>query len=182
MKLDNEVIGCLSPVEGGLLGYFSSLCEPKNCIVNIGCYHGRSLDYIFKEAYCKVIAIDLKIKEELSLKYGNNHDARLIEGSSHDQGVIDSIPDNIELLFIDGDHSYDGCTADLNDYWNKVIPGGIMCVHDAFDTNGKLCEPEVAKAVGRFVDLHYDEFVPDNWNTSPVHRCDSMAIIQKRFE
>lgn len=36
----------------------------------------------------------------------------------------------LSLLYIDGDHSYDGVISDLNNYYEKVIPGGIISGHD----------------------------------------------------
>lgn len=41
------------------------------------------------------------------------------------------IPDgSLDLVYIDGDHSYDGCKADINAYWSKLKIGGIMAFHD----------------------------------------------------
>ena len=36
----------------------------------------------------------------------------------------------IDLLFIDGDHSYDGVTSDLKAYLPKVKAGGTVLLHD----------------------------------------------------
>ena len=34
------------------------------------------------------------------------------------------------MLFIDADHSYGGCLADINAWKKHVRPGGIVCGHD----------------------------------------------------
>jgi predicted O-methyltransferase YrrM len=34
------------------------------------------------------------------------------------------------MLFIDGDHSYEGTLANLTDYVPKLNPGGIVAMHD----------------------------------------------------
>ena len=36
----------------------------------------------------------------------------------------------VELLFIDGDHSYDAVRADFEAWVPKVIPGGLVALHD----------------------------------------------------
>jgi len=38
--------------------------------------------------------------------------------------------EHFDMVFIDGDHSYDGCLADLINYWPKLRKGGIMVCHD----------------------------------------------------
>lgn len=41
------------------------------------------------------------------------------------------LPDGgVDFCFIDGDHSYEGVTADLNAWWPKVRPGGTLAGHD----------------------------------------------------
>ncbi len=39
----------------------------------------------------------------------------------------------LDLLFIDGDHSYEGTKADLLDYAPKIKAGGFLVLHDFFD-------------------------------------------------
>jgi predicted O-methyltransferase YrrM len=36
----------------------------------------------------------------------------------------------LDLLFLDGDHSYDGTRADLVNYAPKLKPGGVLVLHD----------------------------------------------------
>jgi hypothetical protein len=54
-------------------------------------------------------------------------------------------------VYIDGDHSYKGCVADLRAYYPKIRPGGIFSGHDYLD--GSLPEGDfgVKKAVDEFV-------------------------------
>lgn len=44
--------------------------------------------------------------------------------------------ERIELLFIDGDHSYDGARADFERWSTFVRPGGHLLFHDAVDSGG----------------------------------------------
>ena len=45
-------------------------------------------------------------------------------------------PAPIEVLFIDGDHSYEGAKADFERWSAFVQPGGHVLFHDAVDTGG----------------------------------------------
>lgn len=44
----------------------------------------------------------------------------------------------IDLLFIDGDHSIPGCTADFEQYAPKVAPGGLIAFHDYYEHSTDL--------------------------------------------
>lgn len=55
------------------------------------------------------------------------------------------VPDHLDLLFIDGDHSYLGVKKDLEHYVKKLRPGGILLLHD-------FTYPEVQQAVREFLD------------------------------
>jgi len=37
---------------------------------------------------------------------------------------------SIDLLFIDGDHSYEQCKRDIENYWPKLKEGGVLLGHD----------------------------------------------------
>jgi predicted O-methyltransferase YrrM len=42
---------------------------------------------------------------------------------------------SVDLLFLDGDHSYDGVRADFENYTPLVKPGGLIAFHDVESTN-----------------------------------------------
>ncbi|MGH3692447.1 MAG: class I SAM-dependent methyltransferase [Pseudonocardiaceae bacterium] len=59
----------------------------------------------------------------------------LIRADSHDPQTLTRVRtalrgQRVDLLFIDGDHSYDGVKADFEMYSPLVRPGGLICVHD----------------------------------------------------
>lgn len=53
-----------------------------------------------------------------------------------DTRTADQPPTPCDLVFLDGDHSYDGARADLNRWAPALRPGGHLLVHDAVDTGG----------------------------------------------
>ena len=58
---------------------------------------------------------------------------------------------NFDLAFIDADHSYVGCWGDIQAYWPKIKPGGILAGHDyAYNRNDCTFGPMVKRAVDEF--------------------------------
>jgi predicted O-methyltransferase YrrM len=83
------------------------------------------------------IAIDLHVSLKAQLRFFQRPDVALhiIEGSSHAvrtrrklTRVLQSRP--IDVLFIDGDHSYEGVLRDLALYSPLVRRGGLIAFHD----------------------------------------------------
>jgi predicted O-methyltransferase YrrM len=76
-----------------------------------------------------------------------------LDGKVHllvaDSRTADPPPEPLELLFIDGDHSYEGAKADFERWSAFVAPGGHVLFHDAVDTGGYgNVYPGVARVVG----------------------------------
>lgn len=47
------------------------------------------------------------------------------------RAAAEKIDDNsLDFVFIDADHSYEGCKADIEAWLSKVKPGGYLCGHD----------------------------------------------------
>ena len=68
----------------------------------------------------------------------NDHGCQVVYGDSHSPdtrqclvGVLAGQP--VDVLFIDGDHSYPGVKADYEMYSPLVAPGGLVCFHDICD-------------------------------------------------
>ena len=55
---------------------------------------------------------------------------------------------SVDMLFIDGDHTFEGCYADLEAWYPKLRPGGILIGHDCVPGEGVL------QAVERFASEH----------------------------
>jgi predicted O-methyltransferase YrrM len=88
--------------------------------------------------------LDRELSEALA-RLGVSHKAHLIVGDSR---TIDPPPAPLELLFIDGDHSYEGAKADFERWGAFVKPGGHVLFHDAVDTGGYgNVYPGVARAI-----------------------------------
>lgn len=72
----------------------------------------------------------------------------------------------VNVIFIDGDHTYEGCKADIDNWYPQMVKKGVMLFHDCDATS-----PGVERAVKEFAEEHkLDVFY------SPNQRC-SMARI-----
>ncbi len=74
---------------------------------------------------------------------------------------------DVDLLFIDGDHTYQGCMADLKQYTPVLQVGGYLVMHDY------ICAkwPGVKEAV--------DQFVTANHQYTRKFLVNSMLVLQK---
>lgn len=77
---------------------------------------------------------------EMESKYSNY---RFICGNSHDPITYSTVKDTlhertkvhgIDLLFLDGDHSYQGVKQDFDNYRDLMSIGGVIALHDIADT------------------------------------------------
>ena len=86
-------------------------------------------------------------------------------GLSHE--LVARMPEPIDLLFLDGDHSYEAVRRDFEDWAAKIRPGGFLAMHD-------VVHP-IHRGPGQVV----DELVADNPQWTSGRYVDSMFIAQK---
>lgn len=86
--------------------------------------------------------------------------ARAIIHRKFSHEVVESIPDrSLDYVFIDGDHSYEGCHKDIVLWLPKVKQGGWIGGHDY--GNPRL--PGVKKAVDQLIHSGVELDVEDTW-------------------
>lgn len=80
------------------------------------------------------ISLDIMMRrnEFLQSKFDNLY---MITGNSQEQSSIDAVQnvlggEQLDLLFIDGDHTYEGVKKDYLNYKQFVRPGGLILFHD----------------------------------------------------
>jgi len=60
----------------------------------------------------------------------------------------------LDWIYIDGDHSYEGCLKDLENSLKVVKPGGLILGDDYGWPDAKWSKPGVTKAVNEFINKH----------------------------
>ena len=79
----------------------------------------------------------------------------------------------VSLIFIDGDHSYDGLAGDWFAWKPLVAPGGLVCLHDSRSTAGRDIEHAGSVRATKEIVLKDPDF-------ELVDEVDSLTVVQKR--
>lgn len=96
----------------------------------------------------------------------------LLRGDSH--RMADLVDDqSLSFLYIDGDHSLEGVTRDLQAWFPKVKPGGLIALHDYENPDYGVKEALQAFAKDRFEILPIPEDKPQDagamfYNVNPL--------------
>lgn len=123
--------------------FLHNLLPNKNSVcVEIGSYLGMSALCIASSKHCKTLyCVDTWNNEGMSegsrdtysdfvkntIKY--NDKIIPLRGDSYTIGL--SFKFDIDFLFIDGDHSYEGAKKDIDVWLPKLRSGGILLMHDS---------------------------------------------------
>jgi predicted O-methyltransferase YrrM len=90
-----------------------------------------------------------EVKTRLESKFGDR--IKLVRKTSFE--AVNDIPNNIDFLYIDGNHKYKYVLKELELYYDKVKTGGVIIGDDAFDTDNNGRNSEGDKII-----VH-----PNNW-------------------
>lgn len=117
-------------------------------VVELGRYNGGSTVVFAHVTNLPIYSIDISPQNDEKLvslfnqcNVGSN--VHLIVGDS--QHVKYPEVKHYDLLFVDGDHSYQGCLNDLNNWWDGLKVGGHVLCHDSYFGN------EVQDAIHEFL-------------------------------
>lgn len=163
--------------------------------LEIGTFFGASLSLMMmSDKKTNIVGVDIgddKIEtiEHNATKFGYDHNNfKYIVGDSKKLEtiqVVKGVMDNVDILYIDGDHSYYGVIEDFLNYKDLVNPGGYIVFDDYNDW--KYC-PTVKHGVDYLVkNMLLDEFeiigcVKNHVNATPKSMVDSNEfIIRKKF-
>jgi hypothetical protein len=101
--------------------------------------------------------------------FSNDNRVYVHKGLSYD--ILNSFEDNyFDMVYIDGNHSYDGVKSDLKSSFLKVKNGGLICGHDYISSKFE----GVVRAVDEFCDNHNLEI-----EYLTKDGCPSFCIVKK---
>ena len=181
-----QIPGWETPAEEEALRCYSRLVPLYGTLVEIGAEYGRSAAAMAQATAgmaTTIYSVDLFPGDLLDHHRDNLRRAGLdaqtqqIVGDSKTVPIPDVITqDGIDLLFIDGDHTYEGALADLVRWTPLVKEAGILLVHDcacATNPSPHYLHFEVARALYKW----FTEIYPGQWES--VESVDSMLVFRK---
>jgi len=162
--------------ESMLQHYCKTIPNPK--ILEIGIFKGEFLDYLVQNSGASSIdGVDLfegitfsgdvdgnnsisydvgKSYIDLTEKYKNNPAVRLYKSDS--STFLASVADNkYDIIYIDGDHSYEGSKKDLEQSFKKIKNGGYIMGHD-YEMNMKKAKTTYNFGVKQAVDEFCEKY------------------------
>lgn len=166
---------------GALWDYAAALTRP-HVIVEVGSLYGGTLWYwLHMPSVRHVVSVDMvtdyaPYRDDVLAARAQWHgwtagkvsQLLALEGDSHDPAMVEHYREMvgapIDVLFLDGDHTYEGVSADF-DLWAQLVrPGGLVAFHDTV-VNGTRNEPGVRQLVNelkwRWRLLSVEFFDPD---------------------
>lgn len=162
-SITTGVPGWETPDEEAVLMTFASELKGKPVIVEIGGEFGRSASqFAAANKNAKIFTVDLfPADHHFAVLHGGLLNVFLHNTLTWASQINPIQSDSteasktwnkkIDLLFVDGDHSYGGCKRDLENWYKHVKPGGLIVVHDyAKDEYAHFLHQEVKRATDEF--------------------------------
>lgn len=134
--------------------YLFSICTTaKHQMIEIGRAMGGST-ILMNAANPEVplISIDDHGRDDNIFQHNARHMSKYLNTDNINLCIADSqtyiTPKIYDLVFVDGDHSFEGCLRDLNNWWPNLAQGGSVLIHDYYD------HPDhgVCDAVDKFIE------------------------------
>lgn len=160
--------------------------------VEIGCYAGGSSCLVSQRKNTNLFSIDLghPISKEIPInnvkKFNTNNNLfQYIQGDSKKITTFNELKkylNEIDVLFIDGDHSFNGVKSDFELYSPLVKTGGYIIFDDY---NDKQHSPAVKPAVDEIVSIitEYEIIgtIPNTYGARPKELLDGNCFIIKKI-
>lgn len=125
LGLDLSITG-ITPLEGNPLPESTWLRRMKKVLSQKFRQDREAGNFYPDDDYLAIIA-DLFSRFDLDFAQ-----VRLIHGYSNHPEVLASLQhETFSLIYIDGDHSFEGATADIQNYHSRIAPGGFLVMDDA---------------------------------------------------
>src|SRR6266545_985458 len=122
--------------EAELASFLALLADhPPQVVVEVGADAGGTLWAWQQLGTRRVIGVDQSHGPYSSGATLNDHGCEVVYGDSHDPATLQALKDLlagelVDLLFIDGDHTYDGVKQDFEMYSPLVHDAGMVAFHD----------------------------------------------------
>jgi len=111
---------------------FLELCIQNDykSILEIGAY-SNGCTYAYSQIFERVVTVDLQHRSGIMLE-----NVVYITGDSHSENIIEKVKSHgkFDVIFIDGDHTFDGVKLDYDNFKELINEGGLICFHDIWES------------------------------------------------
>lgn len=150
---DPQVIQTIQQVRQELYDFVDLLLSSGyagSTMLEIGLGRNAGTHRVWREFFGKVITVELSGEriDQAKREFHEPHSFFVCGSSRHPKTVeaVSKIVDKVDVLFIDGDHSYGGVRNDWELYHHFVRPGGIVAWHDSeCDVNDMYGVPQLLR-------------------------------------
>ena len=142
---------CKNSFNTGKCAEIGSYCGKSACYIGLACkevgsklfsidHHQGSEEQQFGEEYFDEEIYDFSKKQVNTLPLFLKNIKEFNLESYIEPLVMTSIdasfrvPNNLDLIFIDGSHTFESARSDYKHWRPKLRPGGILAIHDIYDT------------------------------------------------
>lgn len=186
-----KIQGWLTPSEALGLRYVATRLKKDSRVLEIGSWKGKSTFCIAHglvdgtifcvdpfnadgEQQSKSSYESAKGEEDLLTQFNNNvkgfNNIQINPNKGYSQDFVGKI-NNVDFLFIDGDHSIEGCKFDFEHFEDAVNPGGYIAFHDYHPKRKEVGPTHVIEQV-----------VSKNKNYKWMYRFDSLVVFKKELQ
>jgi len=186
IKKSERIQGWLTKNESIELFNISRMLPHNSTVIEIGCWKGKSSYCITSglKSGSKLFVIDpfdcsgdiesniiynenisnKSLLDDFKVNLSDNdllNKVEILQGLSND--FVGKVND-VDFLFIDGDHSIESCSFDFENYSNSVKPGGYIALHD-FDPNREELGPTwvVNNLISKNNSFQFNKIVDSLW-------------------
>lgn len=113
----------------------------RRTAVEIGLGHGGT-HMLWKQMFRRVVTVDVEWRAQMAFLAGlkDRNGSFMVCSRSSDAAAVKEVgalvDEAVDLLFIDGDHSYESVKADWELYMPMLVQGGVVAMHDTRSFDG----------------------------------------------
>lgn len=117
------------------------------------------------KGYMDIVITGLNDAEKVTRKRMKRYGEKVEIIKDYSNRCLDRIPNKLDFVYIDANHSYKHIKEDMANFWKKVKVGGIMGGHDFYNGYHRICD-DVIRSVCEFAvknKLQLRTDMPDWW-------------------
>lgn len=155
--------------------HLASLVRPK-VYVELGLFQCALFNRIIPYAE-QLIGVDIRAEAGQYMQHSFN--ARFVKATTQEFAKeLEGNPLQINMLFIDADHSKDAVLKDFQDFFPFVAPHGLILLHDTHPGNEEMMQPGLSGTACQAAEILSRDTGPYELMTIPVSP--GLTICRKR--